>query len=378
MSGPGPHRSGSAARPARIVIADATNRYDGRDLATRPLGGTETSVIQLAEALARRGHDVTCLTHTGARITHQGVTWVPLGAGAPERCTLLLAVQHPELLGLVRRPERGALWIVWVPTGFRRPARVARMWWHRPEPVCVSEFQARTYPAWLPGPRPLAVIPFGLPSAVRGHGPLPAPPPPRAIFASNPQRDLPWLIEVWARAILPRVPAAELHIYGIRDYAYRFGEAWVETPARLGQFLPASLPAAGRASLRPHPPAPREALWAAMRGSRLMLYGGHPTEAFCLAVAEAQALGVPAVVRRIAVMPERVRDGETGFVAADEDAFVERAVAMLRDDLLWRRQHEAALRLQQGWSWDAMAAAFEARLLGGERWTGYQAPPSQG
>lgn len=370
MSGPDPHPSERAARPARIVIADATNRYNGRDLATRPLGGTETSVIQLAEALARRGHDVTCLTHTGGRVTHHGVTWAPLGAEAPERCTLLLAVQHPELLGLVRRPERRALWVVWVPTGFRRPARVARMWWHRPQPVCVSAFQARIYPAWLPGPRPPAVIPFGLPAAVRGRGPLPASPPPRAIFASNPQRDLRWLIEVWARAILPQVPAAELHIYGIRDYAYRFDEAWEETPARLGQFLPDGLPAAARASLRPHPPASRDALWTAMRGSRLMLYGGHPTEAFCLAVAEAQALGVPAVVRSIAVMPERVRDGVTGVVAGNEDAFVRSAVAVLRDDALWRRQHEAALALQQGWSWDEMAAAFEARVLEGDRRTG--------
>jgi glycosyltransferase involved in cell wall biosynthesis len=48
-----------------------------------------------------------------------------------------------------------------------------------------------------------------------------------------------------------------------------------------------------------------------------MLYGGHRVEAFCLAVAEAQALGVPAVVRPIAAMPERVRDGITGFIALE-------------------------------------------------------------
>ena len=348
---------------ARVVIADATSRYDGRSAATRPLGGTETSVIQLAEALARRGHEVTCCTNADGRLVHQGVAWVPLEAGAPGACDLLLAVQHPELLGVVRRPARRALWIVWVPTGFRRPRRLARMWWHRPRPVFVSEFQARTYPAWLPGPRPPLVIPFGLPDAVRGRGPMPSAPPPRAIFASNPQRDLRWLIEVWSRAILPRVPSAELHIYGIRDYAYRYGEPWQETDARLGQFLPGELPAAARRSLRPHAPAPREALWDAIREARVMLYGGHPTEAFCLSVAEAQALGVPAVVRPVAAMPERVRDRVTGFVAGDEETFARRAVALLTDDGLWRRQHDAALSLQQGWSWDAMAAVFDARVI---------------
>jgi glycosyltransferase involved in cell wall biosynthesis len=352
---------------AHVVIADATNRYDGRTLSTRPLGGTETSVIQLAEALARRGHEVTCCTHADGRLVHNDVTWTPLDASLPTRCTLLLAVQHPELLDVVARPDRRALWIVWVPTGFRRPARAGRMWWHRPRPVFVSEYQARTYPAWLPGPRPPLVIPFGLPTGVRGRPRLASPPPPRAIFASNPQRDLQWLIRVWARSILPQVPGAELHIYGIRDYGYRFGEPWQETEARLGQFLPGDLPISARPSLHPHAPAPRDMLWDAMRASRIMLYGGHETEAFCLSVAEAQALGVPAVVRPIAAMPERVRDGVTGFIAGDQEAFARQAVRLLTDDALWRRHHEAALALQQGWSWDEMAAVFEARVLGPAR-----------
>jgi glycosyltransferase involved in cell wall biosynthesis len=347
----------------RVVIADSTNRYDGRTLATRPLGGTETSVIQLAEALARRGHEVVCRTRTDERVVHNGVTWTPLGAGEPARCDVLLAVQHPELLDAVRRPARRALWVVWVPTGYRRPGRIARLWWHRPRPVFVSDFQARSYPPWLPRPTPPIVIPFGLPAAVRGRAPLPSAPPRRAIFASNPQRDLRWLIALWTRAILPRVPDAELHIYGIRDYGYRFDEPWRETDARLGQFLPAGLPLGARDTLRPHAPAPRGALWDAMRGARVMLYGGHPTEAFCLSVAEAQALGVPAVVRPIAAMPERVRDGVTGHVAPDEETFARRAVALLTDDALWRRQHVAALSLQQGWGWDEMAEAFEARVL---------------
>jgi glycosyltransferase involved in cell wall biosynthesis len=348
---------------ARIVIADTTSHYDGRDLALRPLGGTETSVIQLAEALARRGHDVTGLTNTKDSVVHGGVRWMPLGAGDVVDCDLFVAVQHPELLGLVRRPRRLALWVVWPPGGFRRRRRAARLWWYRPRPVFVSDFQVRAYPSWLPGSRSPLVIPFGLPDAVRGRAPLPAPPPPRAIFASNPQRDLRWLLGLWARAILPAVPGAELHLYGIRDYAYRYGDPWEETESRLGQFVPDGFPAAGRASLRPHPPATRDELWQAMRGARVMLYGGHRVEAFCLSVAEAQALGVPAVVRPIAVLPERVRDGVTGFAAADDDAFARHAIALLTDAALWRAQHEAALRLQQGWSWDQMAARFETEVI---------------
>jgi glycosyltransferase involved in cell wall biosynthesis len=202
---------------------------------------------------------------------------------------------------------------------------------------------------------------------VQGRAPLPESPPPRAVFASNPQRDLRWLLALWGRAIVPAVPRAELHLYGLRDYGYRYGEPWQETESRLGRFVPDDLPAAARESLRPHPPATRDALWDAMRGARVMLYGGHRVEAFCLSVAEAQALGVPAVVRPLGALPERVRDGITGFVTPDDEVFARRAIALLTDDALWRAQHEAALRLQQGWCWDAMAARFEAEMLGAPR-----------
>ena len=96
----------------------------------RPLGGTERSVIQLAEALARRGHDVVCCTNTGDHTVHNGVRWMPLGAGAAPRRDLFVAVQHPELFGRVRRPRRLALWVVWPPGSLRRRHRAARLWWH--------------------------------------------------------------------------------------------------------------------------------------------------------------------------------------------------------------------------------------------------------
>lgn len=349
---------------ARVLIVDTTRPYDGRDMARRPLGGTETSVIQLAEALARRGHDVSCHTSITTEVLHNGIRWIPMAAGRPDRCDLFLAVQHPALLGFARRAGRRALWVVWPARGFRRFRAATRLWWHRPFLVFVSEIQAGTYASWLPGGKPPLVIPFGLPAGVRGRPSLAVAPPRRAIFASNPQRALRWLLDIWARRILPAVPGAELHLYGLRDDAYRYGESWTETHASLGQFLPPGFPRAAFESLRPHPPATRDGLWDAMRGSRVMLYGGHRAEAFCLSVAEAQALGVPAVVRPVAVLPERVRDGVTGYLRADDTGFADRAIALMMDDALWRRQHEASLALQHGWSWDEAAARFEAQVIG--------------
>jgi glycosyltransferase involved in cell wall biosynthesis len=93
-----------------------------------------------------------------------------------------------------------------------------------------------------------------------------------------------------------------------------------------------------------------------------MLYRGDPGETFCLALAEAQAMGVPAVVQPIGSVAERVVDGATGRVTASDDEFAEAAVALLRDDALWRRYHRNALATQRGLGWDEVAARFEALI----------------
>jgi glycosyltransferase involved in cell wall biosynthesis len=111
-------------------------------------------------------------------------------------------------------------------------------------------------------------------------------------------------------------------------------------------------------------PVPKARLAEELRRARVYLYRGDPGETFCLSAAEAQASGLPAVVQDIGSLPERVRDRETGFVARDEASFAAAAIALLRDDLLWRRQHRAALRLQRRYGWAEAAADWEAAFLG--------------
>src|SRR4029079_12860807 len=100
------------------------------------------------------------------------------------------------------------------------------------------------------------------------------------------------------------------------------------------------------AGVRRHTPVGRQALAFMLRGARVMLYRGDPGETFCLALAEAQAMGVPAVVQPIGSAPERIIDGTTGRVAENDDGFATAAIATLRDDALWRQWHLAALAKQ--------------------------------
>ncbi|MCB1472153.1 MAG: glycosyltransferase family 4 protein [Rhodobiaceae bacterium] len=344
---------------SRIVFADTTGAYDGRTLDERPLGGTESSVIRLARALAARGHAVTCFTNCDAPIEHEGVSWQPVGDTPPATCDLYVAIQHPQLLSLVPRPAKRAIWVLWRPNNLKHYKQIWRMWLYRPVPILMSRFQQRGYSPLLPSRRSEVFIPLGLPDEARGLPPLEAPPPRRALFASNPSRNLSPLVDIWVRRILPAVPDAILDVYGLNGLTPGQDpwQVWA------GSHLPAGQPAHVKASIRVHPPTSRDGLKHAMRTARVIPYLGHKSEAFCLTLAEAQALGLPAVVSRLGSVPERVIDNVTGFHRDDEAGFAEATIALLTDDDLWRSQHLAALQRQQGLSWADYAERFEAALL---------------
>lgn len=344
---------------AHIIFADKTGQYDGRDLERRPLGGTESSVIRCARALAARGHRVEVYSNCAAPVSDHGVLWRPLTEPRPDSCDLYIACHQPELLGYVKKPRRRANWVLWPVSQLRHYKKLWRSWWYQPIPILVSHYQARTYSSLLPRRDPQFVLPLALPDDIRGLPPLASAPPPRAIFASNPQRNLRRLVEIWAERILPKIPNAVLDVYGVHGAA-RNEDAWA---AWEGSLLPAGMSAAVKASIVIHPSQSRAGLRDAMRRARVMLYLGHKAESFCLSVAEAQALGVPAVVAPVTALPERVIDRLTGFVHDDDAQFAEAAIALLTDDALWRRQHEAAITYQQGISWPEHAARLESFLL---------------
>jgi len=345
---------------AKIIIADATGSYDGRALETRPLGGTERTVILCARELVTRGHDVTVHSHCDGEIVDQGVRWRPLSDKPDDACDVYVAVQQPELLGFVPRPKRRVIWVLWGANQLRHYKKLWRMWRRPPIPILMSQSQVRDYWPVLPHRRDITLIHLPLPAEVRGFPPLGQPPPPRAIFASNPQRNLRGLVELWAERILPQVPNAVLDVYGVHNLRPS-EDAW---DVWAGDLLPAGASAEVKASVRVHQPVSKAALIEAMRAARAMLYLGHKCEAFCLSLAEAQALGTPAVIGPISALPERVIDGVTGFHRSDPAGFAEASIQLLTDDALWRRQHLAALELQQGIDVAEYTRRFEAAILG--------------
>jgi glycosyltransferase involved in cell wall biosynthesis len=340
---------------ASVVMADDGIVFDGAMAEAGPLGGAETAFVALAEALAARGHQVEARSRCAAPLRHRGVNWTPVDDVVPESCDLYIGNRGPRMIGLVPRPRRRLLWLH-NPAGYLgKPRMAARIAWYRPVIVTTGAYHASTVPDWIPcGGR--KVIPYGVLDRFR-HAEKREPPPPRAVFTSNPLRGLDWLLDLWVSRIRPAVPEGELHVYAGPAV---YGGA--EKDARDMEAVLSRAEALGGHGVRRYAPVGREALVQVLTEARSMLYRGDPGETFCLSLAEAQALGVPAVVTPLGAVGERVADGESGRVARSDDEFVEAAIAVLRDDALWRRWHAGALATQRGLSWDDVAVPYESLM----------------
>lgn len=334
----------------RIILADDGIAFDGRDVASRPMGGAESCVAWLAEAFAARGHDIHCYTRCRETATFAGVSWHPIADGVPLTADLFIANRGNRVLPLVPRARAMAFWI-------HNPAQYLnkfRYLWplakRRPTSVFLSRFHASTAGVLLPTRK--AVIPHGVHPA---FAPQPsAPPPPRAVYLSNPLRGLDKTLDLWLTRVVPAVPGAELHLYLGASLMPTGEAARPEAQAILAR-------AAGTPGVVLHDPVSRDELARDLRDFRLVLYPAQVEESFCLSVAELQALGIPAVVSDRGALPERVADGETGFVRAygDAEGIAQASVDLLRDDALWARMH-ANLFASKIRRWSDVAADFEA------------------
>jgi len=343
---------------ANILLADDGIEFDGRTPEEGPLGGVESSVVLLMQELARRGHRVHVRNRCREKLDHKGVDWQPIEAGDwPDDIDLYIANRGDRLIGRMPTAARTVFW-THNPAGYLLKWRyLSKLWRYRPAMIYIGDYHRTTYPSWAPG-GPQVVIPYGLPDIFCQADPRPTAPPPRAVFTSNPLRSLDWLLDLWATRIEPAVPGAELHLF---TGAATYGSVGEQKSDAMNAVIRMAEKLASQ-GVRVRGPVGKSRLVSEFADARCMLYRGDLNETFCLAVGEAQASGVPAVVRNLGSVVERVVDGETGCVATNDERFVEAAIKLLNDDGLWRRQHLNALNRQRSWRWPDAAHAFETLI----------------
>lgn len=111
---------------------------------------------------------------------------------------------------------------------------------------------------------------------------------------------------------------------------------------------------------------PNEELVTRLAGADVLLHPAR-TEGFGQVLAEAAALGIPAVASRVNAIPEVVSDGETGLLCPVDDvvAFAAALSRVLSDSPMRRRLGEASrARAESRWRWARVALRIEEEIYG--------------
>ena len=347
---------------ALIVLADDGIEFDGDSPRNGPLGGVESSIVNLMEELARLGHNVMVRNMCRKEKIISGVVWAPLFSGReynlPKKADLYIANRGDKLISLMPEASRTVFWTHNPAQYILKWRYLSKLWRLKPAIIFIGNYHASTYPVWAPGGERI-VIPYGISEEFCKYSPRDAAPLRRAIFTSNPLRSLDWLLQVWVEHIFPKTHNAELHLF---SGSSTYGKTGSKKNEEMERILDKARALEGLGVVV-RGPVSKPKLIEEFRDARVMLYRGDLNETFCLAVGEAQASGVPAVVQELGSVVERVIDGVTGTIAKTELEFVNSAIEVLNNDQVWRRQHNAALAKQGAWSWTKAAKAFEELII---------------
>jgi hypothetical protein len=337
-----------------VTLVDDSIPFDGFSPASRPLGGAEKAFASLPGALVRRGHQVHVYNRARFALVVEGAHWETLDKEYPAQTDVLIAFRKPSLLTAVRLAGKRLLWT----TASGRQLEPAHKAIEAVDATIV--FQGATQQAsWKDrGDIPVRAIAPGLRSDFLDDAVTEPAAEPTAVVTTHPAHGLDWLLDLWVGRIQPAVPTARMVVLST---TLDKGKAGNEVPAEMQSLLAKAMAAPGVDIVAPRADAGMAMLY---RSARVHLYPGHADDMVCWTLMESQACGLPAVARPLGAVRERVRDGQSGQVVPDDDAFANVAIRLLTDDALFWSMNRDARLLQRERSWDVAASEFDT-LIGG-------------
>lgn len=343
-----------------ITLVDESFPFNGYTPSSQPLGGAEKAFASLPSALSFAGHEVRVFNRTQFPVFIDGAEWEPIEGAMPEPTEALIAFRKPGLLAWMH-PDH-------LTTGKRV------LWWNAPARLldkpatreilaaqrAVVVFQGKLHRGdWQPpeGARAAVVVP-GLRDEYREAEPTQLAERPRAIVTTHPLHGLDWLLALWVERIHPVCPDAELVVYSSGLYQALQGKDLGE--ALRPVFQQAKAAAAQGVTIAQ--PLADGGMAEAYRSARVHLYPGHEDDMLASTLMESQACGLPAVARPLGAVPERLVNGQTGYLVPDDDAFVNLSRTLLTsEDFFWSLSAEAR-QTQAARSWADAAQDFEKVL----------------
>jgi glycosyltransferase involved in cell wall biosynthesis len=307
-----------------LFVFDSGPPFSGCDYRMSGVGGTQSCVVLLGEALAARGAAVVVANRVVAPVTDAGVQYVPLSAIGSGEFDLVVLWKHWSEAAANRGITRVFIWTdVHIPD----PANLARCraWAH--VSLTLSEFQ-RTRLAAATGTARLEAL-GRAPIEVADYAEALSSKEKVLLYCSVPDRGLYYLKDLFP-AIRRRVPDARLVITS--DFTL-----WGAQPAKEAfvRFFE------GQRGVEYAGHVTRPELVAWQRRARVMAYPCNFEEGFCLSAAECMAAGAVPVTTGAYALVTTVADG--GVLVRGRPRswlyrrrFARACIELLTDDARWR------------------------------------------
>ncbi|MCA1987935.1 MAG: glycosyltransferase family 4 protein [Desulfarculus sp.] len=336
--------------------------FHGASPEEHALGGSETACVQMARALAQRGHRVQVFCRCPRPGFHQGVVF-------RDRCDLVDASQEERFAVVVVSrfftaldlPLQAGLKVLWNHDILDVPRLLEKRLDDLDLCLVLSRFHAEDFLAKLPAIAPkLALTRNGLDLDLIDRSVIGIQRDPWLMgYVSRPERGLKLLLEkVWP-VLREKKPSLRLAVCGYEVDASELPEAVVREHAQI-QDLIANSPGVVRLGA-----LAKADYYRFLATCGLLLYPCEFPEISCIAALEAQALGTPLLTSDAFALRETV--AESSFRVSGEpgspeylDRYIQRALEMIQEPHEAQTLAEAArVRVRARHDWSRIAAEWE-------------------
>jgi glycosyltransferase involved in cell wall biosynthesis len=323
------------------------------------LGGSEGSLVVLARALARAGHQVSVFNCCYKPGVYEGVTWRHEWeideAPAPD---VLVSVRIEEAVRSHLKAQSRLYWMLDDRT--HGAVTFAREFGSSGGRIVVASKAMRNALALCGLVEPVVEIPLPVELDARAEA---LPRKQACLYCSAPNRGLDALLALWP-SVRACLAGAELWVTGgYQMWGYTNEEASERYRSVVGE-------AHELEGVTLFGVVPRQTLALLRASCMLMTYPCRFHEMFCLSAAECTVAGVPIVASDIAALSERVINGRTGYLIAGDIArpevqheFVSRIVSLLGHPRVVERMSRVARGSAAHYSPQQVASRWSSLLV---------------
>lgn len=299
----------------KIYFIENSYDYNGDDLNNENIGGSEKTLINIANALSiNNDFNIKVFNNTSKPNKINNVYWHNIHQiDTSDKADFVIAMSDANLFNKLSS-KKNYLWSHSIQTieKFLRKKQLIPFLKFKPIMILEGEyhFNSRSFLTSLYGKKILKIAPdLEFINCDIDENFIP---PPNAIFTTKSDRNLQFLLDSW-KEIKKKNVNSNLFI----NPPYKLSEDDIMNDI----FLRIK--------------GNKKKLINELKNSRLFITPGHKTEVFCLAAEEARELCVPIVTMGIGSLYERVEHEKTGYIAKNKNEFISFSNLILKDNEIY-------------------------------------------